>query len=61
MINLFWGLIIIFGFILLVWYLEIVYETYREYKDRWRAKRKYTQARANARYIQKVDRYYHEV
>jgi len=61
MINLFWGLIIIFGFILLVWYLEIVYGMYRDYKDQNRRYRKYTQARNNARYIQKVDRYYHEV
>lgn len=61
MINLFWGIFIILGFILLVWYLEIVYEMYREYKDQNRRYKKYTKSRANARYIQKVDRYYHEV
>lgn len=57
MITAFFGCLIILGFVLLVWYLETCVEVYQRYK----ASKKNKQDRANARYIQKVDRYYHEV
>jgi len=61
MITAAWGILFLLGFILLMWYLEIFYEVYRDYKDTYRRRKKYQQNRDNARYIQKVDRYYHEV
>lgn len=57
MITVFFGCLIILGFVLLIWYLETCVEVYQRYK----ASKQHKQDRANARYIQKVDRYYHEV
>lgn len=51
------GCFFIFGFVLLCWYLETCDEIYQKYK----ASKQNKQDRENARYIQKVDRYYHEV
>ena len=61
MITAAWGIIFLLGFILVIWWLEISYEAYRDYKDERRSIQKYRTNRDNARYIQKVDRYYHEV
>lgn len=57
MITVLWGSLIILGFVLLIWYLETCVEVYQNWKNSKQSK----QDRANARYIQKVDRYYHEV
>lgn len=52
----FWSFALL-GFILLCWYFETVYEMYLN----WRDSRKSRKDRQNERFIQKVDRYYHEV
>lgn len=57
MLLILWGCLALLGFVLLIWYLETCVEVYQNRKN-WK---KNKQDRANARYIQKVDRYYHEV
>ena len=52
-----WWSFALLGFILLCWYFETVYEMYLN----WKNGRKSRKDRQNERFIQKVDRYYHEV
>ena len=57
MITVIWGTLVVLGFILLIWYLDTCVEVYQNHKNSKKSK----QDRENARYIQKGDRYYHEV
>ena len=57
MITVIWGTLVVLGFILLIWYLDTCVEVYQNHKS----SKQHKQDRENARYIQKVDRYYHEV
>ena len=52
-----WWSLAFLGFILLIWYFDTVLEMYQN----WKASKQSKQARDNERFIQKVDRYYHEV
>lgn len=57
MMQVLWGSFALLGFILLIWYFDTVYEVYLN----WKNSRKSRKDRQNERFIQKVDRYYHEV
>lgn len=57
MTTILWGSFALLGFFLLIWYLETCYEVYQN----WKHTKQNEQDRANARYIQKVDRYYHDL
>ena len=52
----FWSFALL-GFILMCWYFEVVYDMYLN----WRDSKKSRKDRQNERFIQRVDRYYHEV
>lgn len=57
MMQVLWGSFALLGFILLIWYFDTVYEVYLN----WKNSKKSRKDRQNERFIQKVDRYYHEV
>jgi hypothetical protein len=57
MITVLWGCLVMLGVLVLIWYFDTCYEVYLNQKN----SRKSKKDRDNERFIQKVDRYYHEV